>query len=322
MNQRTIAWLLEHDNPCAEYLTRTRLLGESSQSKHATIARELIPGSPPIRKILDRQLSDGSWDDGGGWYLPKYKSSIWQLIILSQTGIDPKRPEIRRMCDNAFRFQNPEHGFSSGTVEDWSSDWARLSGCLNGNVIAALCRLGYGGDARVRKAVNRLTELQEPDGGWGCRSFGYHRNDKHSCFMGTVCALGGLVEYSKQRKVRRSADSTVEACEFILMHNLFRADHHNWKVVDPGYTKLSAPYLVEYNILRALELLAMAGVKDDRMDEALSLVRDKRKPSGRWARETRWPSNTYSSFGEISTDDKWVTMHAMITLRMLNSLKS
>jgi hypothetical protein len=56
----------------------------------------------------------------------------------------------------------------------------------------------------------------------------------------------------------------------------------------------------------------MAGIQDDiRMKEARKIVLDKRLPNGRWLRETRWPSGTYSSFGTIGREDKWITLTAM-----------
>jgi len=206
-----------------------------------------------------------------------------------------------------------------GMAADLNRDWACLAGCLNGNVIAALCRLGKAGDPRVRKAVEHLLSFQEPDGGWGCRSFGYHKRDKHSCFMGAICALEGLVEYTEHRGTKSVHRAVKNACEFLLMHRLYKADHHRWTIIKDDFTKRSAPWMVSYNILRALKVITRAGVADERMTDALHLLLAKRNSKGRWIREAPWPSATYSSFGSIGVEDKWVTLNALLILKRDNS---
>lgn len=319
LDPNVVEWLLEKDNPSIRYLALTELLSVSPRRREAVQTRDGIPEWEPVRKILVKQKRNGGWDSGRTWYLPKYKSTIWQLLILSQTGIDPEFPSIRTMCQYAFRFQMPSGGFSSGMAADLNRDWACLAGCLNGNVIAALCRLGKAGDTRVRKAVEHLLSFQEPDGGWGCRSFGYHKRDKHSCFMGAICVLEGLVEYTEHRGTKSVHRAVKNACEFLLMHRLYKADHHRWTIIKDDFTKLSAPWMVSYNILRALKVITRAGVADERMTDALHLLLAKRNSKGRWIREAPWPSATYSSFGSIGVEDKWVTLNALLILKRDNS---
>ena len=320
LDRSVVDWLLEEENPGVKYLALTKLLGTSPRRKEAVEARTKIHPWQPIRKILARQKRNGGWDSGRTWYLPKHKSTVWQLLILSQTEIDPSIPSVRKMCDYAFRFQKSSGAFYSGTTRNRGDDWARLAGCLNGNVVAALCRLGWAGDPRIGRAVDHLLSFQEGDGGWGCRSFGYHRFDKHSCFMGTICALDGLIEYSAHSRssdVRRAIQGS---CEFLLMHRLYKADHHGWKIIRPDYVRLRAPWLVAYDILRGLRAITRAGITDDeRMKDALHLLLAKRNSKGRWVREVPWPSATYSSFGWVGREDKWVTLNALLTLEKLAS---
>lgn len=318
IEREVVAWLLEEENPSVRFLTLTELLGTDPRSKLAIETRKSIPDWPPIRKILEHQRKNGGWDRGRTWYLPKYKSTVWQLIILSQTGIDPGRLEVRAMCDYSFRFQNAAGGFVSGTVSNPEEDWGRVAGCLNGNVIAALCRLGLNKDRRVKKAVNHLLAFQEPDGGWTCRSFGYHAKDKHSCFMGTICALDALLEFSATKEDKRVHEAKMKACEFLLMHRLLRADHHDWRFIRPDWAQLRVPWLVSYSLLRGLRALTRAGVLDDpRMMEGIEILRSKRHRNGRWRREVSWPTSAYSSFGRAGSDDKWITLNALLVLKAL-----
>jgi hypothetical protein len=285
VEKEVVAWLIEEDNPSIHYLTLTQLLGVFPKSPATIDTREKIPNWPPVRRILEHQNNDGGWDRGKTWYLPKYKSTVWQLIVLSQTGIDPRLPEIRRMCDYSFRFQMPTGGFVSGMVDDPEEDWGRLAGCLNGNVIAALCRLGLG-------------------------------KDQHSCFMGTICALDALIECSLSFRDTGVNEAKMKACEFLLMHRLLRADHHDWKFIRPEWAQLRAPWMVNYNLLRILRAITRAGIMNDpRMEEGIEILRSKRHKNGRWRREVSWPSSAYSSFGRAGKDDKWITLNALLVLK-------
>jgi len=134
--------------------------------------------------------------------------------------------------------------------------------------------------------------------------------------MGTACALDGLIEYSKHIRGKGVDRAIAGACEFLLMHRLYKADHHGWKIIRSDYPKLRAPWLVGYNILRGLRAVTRAGiVNDERMRDALELLVAKRNSRGRWIREAPWPSATYSSFGRAGADDKWVTLNALLVLK-------
>lgn len=317
-SESAASWLLEKENPCIRFLTLTELLGRRPGSREAAEARWAIPDWRPVARILSNQNQSGGWERTSNWYIPKYKTTVWQLILLSQSGISPGTPSVEKMCDYAFRFQSSSGGFVSDNRFADSRDWAHDAGCLNGNVIAALCRLGHAKDKRIDDAVDHLISLQEADGGWGCRTVKSHRRAKHSCMMGAICALDAMLEYERHDGRIPSKDSINKACEFLLMHRLFRADHHGWDIIDENWTKLRAPSIVAYDMLRGLDALTKAGIVDDpRMEESISILSSKRMANGRWVRDVHWPSNTYSSFGRLGKEDKWVTLKALQVLRRL-----
>lgn len=319
LRPEVIQWLLEDSNPSIQYLTLTKLLGVSPRRKEALRARDRIAAWVPVSKILAKQRRNGGWDHGPSWYHPKYRATIWQLIILSQTGIDPESACVQKMCEYAIRFQGPSGEFRSEVMTKGKEDWGCRAGCLNGNVVAAMCRLGWARDKRTQRAVEHLVSFQEPDGGWGCRTFGYHKRDKHSCFMGTICALDGLIEYSEFFWSKSISRAVKSACEFLLMHRLYKADHHGWNIMKRDFTKLRGPWLVSYDILRGLRALTRTGiVGDERLNDAVGLLMAKRKSNGRWLREVNWPSETYSTFGRAGCEDKWVTFNALLVLNELS----
>jgi hypothetical protein len=134
--------------------------------------------------------------------------------------------------------------------------------------------------------------------------------------MGSICALDGLTEYSEHERRKNITRAIRSGCEFLLMHRLFKADHHGWKIINNDYLKPRAPWLVGYNILRGLRVVTKAGiVNDERMKDAMEILLAKRNSRGRWVREAPWPSTTYSSFGRVGSEDKWVTLNALLVLK-------
>ena len=141
-------------------------------------------------------------------------------MVLSRLGLDRTNEKVARACEFIFRFQQDEGGFSSDSPEKASMEYEyrRRKGktlppknefvsslvyetqltCLTGNMAAALIRLGYEDDFRVKKAIRWLVKVQNRDGGWLCPYWKAHARDKHACFMGTICRNRSL-----QRNLRK-----------------------------------------------------------------------------------------------------------------------
>ena len=84
-----------------------------------------------------------------------------------------------------------------------------------------------------------------------------------------------------------------------------------------AFTRFAFPTWWHYDVLRALEYLRSAGVApDERVAEAIELVKSKRDGDGRWPLETRYPGVM-----PVQIDDdegrpsRWNTLRA---LRVLN----
>ena len=75
------AWLLEPADPGPRYLALKQL----SKSPHSALeeAEEEAHQAGPIRVVLDQMDPDGYWEEEGPGYRPKYRSTVWSLILLS-----------------------------------------------------------------------------------------------------------------------------------------------------------------------------------------------------------------------------------------------
>ena len=61
IDPRVVDWLLEDENPSVQYRTLTELLDRSPDDPHVRQAREQIPASKPVRRILSKMHPDGYW---------------------------------------------------------------------------------------------------------------------------------------------------------------------------------------------------------------------------------------------------------------------
>ncbi len=340
VGNKLLAWLLEEDNPSVRYFVLKELLGLNEKDLEPAKAKNAIRTSKKVVKIFSKQNPVGYWEDSDSPYLPKYKSSYWTIMLLSQLGIDKKVPEIEKACEHIFQFQHKEGGFVSQTEKNLRREYnwhlkrgKRLhvlkewlvkkihegqSSCLTGNMVVALCQLGYQSDPRTMKALNWLVRVQNRDGGWLCPYWGAHINDTHGCFYGTICPLEAFTEVPKKFRSDEMKTTIKRGAEFLLMHHLFKADHHNFRVINKSWLKLSFPWFYDYNILRGLDILTKLGYTEDkRLHDAVELLLSKRLSDGRWILENTPTGRMQVNFETKGRPSKWLTLIALrILLRL------
>jgi len=174
--------------------------------------------------------------------------------------------------------------------------------CLTGNMARTLIVLGYDEDPRVKKAVDWMPEAQFEDGGWNCDYPEFEGVPvKHSSFTSTIEPLWAYSEIPRQKWTRSIKRSVERAAEFLLMHRLYKADHHNWIPMNPRFTTLHFPMYYYYDTLHGLRVLSKLGYADDeRMRDAVHLILSKRNPDGRWVLESDW-------FNELGESTRWLS---------------
>jgi hypothetical protein len=304
------------------------------------VAKNNLANSRLINRVLRKENPDGSWDRPESLYFPKYRSSYWQFILLGHLGATADLAGVKRAAIFIKGLQEEDGSWSAyphargleaeyehysrgcarkgkepDDFKEWSAETARENemSCLTGNVAATLIRIGLAGTETVSKALDWLAGVQFTDGGWKCPFWRAHLRDRHSCFMGTACAAEALALCPA--RTRPHQEALDRACEFLLMHRLFRADHHDFQVIKPRWLEISYPWRVDYNFLRGLYVLSLAGRVDERAGEAIQLLISKRRPDGFWASESRGVG--LEKKGEPSL---WTTLKATETLRRLDSV--
>lgn len=343
LKENPLDWLLEHSNPSVRYFVLRDLLDKGEDDSEILASKKAIPSSPTVTKILDKQNAEGYWGDPTKPYIPKYRSSYWQIMILGHLGMDKTDERVRKACDWIFRFQQDEGGFSCYSKEqllreyEWRKkrgrklpplppdEWAeqvyyqqQLS-CLTGNIIAALTRIGYKDDPRVKKALTWLVKIQNQDGGWQCPYWPTHVNDKHSCFMGTICPLEAFSEIPKREWTAQMKQSVEKSAEFLLMHRLFKADHHDFKVIKQAWLPFVFPWFWGYNVLRGLDILTKLGyVGDERLTDAIEVLMQKQQEDHTWTLENTPNGRMHTNIEQKGKPSKWITLIALRTLKRVS----
>lgn len=342
-NRNIIYWLLEDNNPSIRYFTLRDLLDKRDNNPVLVAAKAAISSSKLITRILSKQNPEGYWEDPENPYLPKHKSSYWQIMILGQLGIDINNKRVKNACEYIFKFQLDEGGFTSEPEKlalrkynsavkrgkkipsrnEWISSYVfeqQLS-CLTGNMVAALIRLGYKNDSRVNKALNWLVKIQNKDGGWLCPYWKAHIKDKHGCFYGTIGAIEGFSEVPKKNLTKEMKKTIERGAEFLLIHHLFKADHHNYRIIHRGWLKFGFPWFYRYHILRGLDVLTKLGyIEDNRLKDAVQILLRKQCRDGKWLLESSPIGRMQANIEKVGKPSKWITLIALKALKRLNIL--
>lgn len=332
-----INWLLEPENPSVRYFALRDLLDYPEDVPEVVEAREAVRRWEKVSRIFSKQRPEGYWESAEQPYHPKYRSTYWQIMILGLMGLDKGDERVRRACEYVFGYQHEKGGFSSQTSEgalkeyellkakgknlpdprEWASSkvFEHQYSCLTGNMAVALIRLGYGDDPRVKKALGWLVEVQNRDGGWLCPYWKAHIRDKHSCFMGTITPLDAFSELPEEQRTPEMEAVVEQGAEFLLMHRLFKADHHNFQVINESWLKLGFPQFF-YDILRGLQVVTKLGYAEDkRINDALELLLQKQNPEGKWILESTPSGRMQTDLEKKGKPSKWITLNALRVIK-------
>ncbi|MET0410430.1 MAG: hypothetical protein ABW217_04000 [Polyangiaceae bacterium] len=294
-----IEWLLDSD-PAIRWQVMRDLVGAPAEVVAAERARVAADGWGPL--LLEQQRPDGQWGDGVAH--PFWWTNMYTLVFLRDLGLEPKSEPARSAIERVRAQVNwgPEWGnspFFEGEVEP----------CINGRVVA----LGAYFDEQSDRLVERLLSEQLADGGWNCEA---ERGSVRSSFHTTICVLEGLLAFERAFGASaRLTDARQRAHEYLLERRLLRR-LSTGEIIQPTWSELSFPPLWHYDVLRALDYLRAAGLQpDERVQEALAIVRDRRQESGRWLLDRLHKDSLHDDIaGVVGAPNRWVTLRALRVL--------
>ena len=107
----------------------------------------------------------------------------------------------------------------------------------------------------------------------------------------------------------------------MLMHRLFKADHHGFKIIKSDWLNFGFPWSYGYDILRGLLVMTNLGytlTNEKRLNDAVEVLFQKRCPDGTWILESTPAGRMQTSIEVKGKPSKWITLNALRVLKCLS----
>ena len=305
-----LTWLLDAD-PSLRWQVERDLAGAPEDVWQATRAR--VPQEGFGARLLSSQDEDGQW--AGGAYFPAdaseaepgqpWTATTWSLSALREWGVEPDalRPDTAGLLGRHARWEYEALPYWGGEVDV----------CINALTLANGAWLG----ADVSALAAWLLEHQLPDGGWNCA---WVDGSRRSSFHSTLNAVVGLLDHEVRtggspalREARHAGE------EHLLERGLLRR-LSTGEVHGPWATHFAYPYRWYYSVLRAADHVRAASLHDgrppdERVADAVALVRAARDADGTWHQQLRHEGRTWFEVdGGPGEPSRWLTFHALRVL--------
>lgn len=304
-SDKAVRWLLDGD-PAVRWQTLRDLLGASENRIERERSKVACEGWGA--RLLIRQDPEGTWAGGqsadGGLYSPKWISTTYTMLLLRDLGLAASNRQAHRACALLL-----DQGFQrdGGINYGWKG---RSETCITAMVLSILCCFQHE-DERLDALADYLFRKQMPDGGWNCRR---DLGATHSSVHTTISVLEGLRFYELNGG-RKTKTAQARGREFLLMHRLFRSDRTG-DIIKPIFLRFSFPPRWHYDILRALDYFQAVGAPgDERLGEAMEIVRSRQDRDGRWSLENKYRGKTYFDLERVGAPSRWNTLRALRVLK-------
>lgn len=277
--------LAASDDPVIAYQARVRALGADGSDPAMRELRAAIAASPRARALLSGREADGTIRLHG---YAKFQGPHWTLVCLALIDYPPGDlglAPLKRQVD-AWLFDRA-HERPPWTVRyPEQPDRVRRCASQEGNAIWAALRLGLE-DEQTVALVERLVELQWPDGGWNCDR---RREARSSSFQETAIPARALHAFGSRFGHSGALRAAERAAELLLSRRLLW-HRRGGALIRPDWgapvDRIQFP-IQFYDVLFALEIIAATGrLGDPRCADALALIGSKRLPDGGFPLEER-----------------------------------
>jgi hypothetical protein len=321
-----LEWLLDPADIGVRYLAMRDLT--RTDLEVVSYLQEKAHAEGPIATVLAGMEKEGYWIKPGPGYLPKYHSTVWSIILLSQLGASIEVDKrVATACSYLLEHaltkdgQFTYNGLASGTFD-----------CLQGNLCAALLDLGCK-DERLEKAFEWMARSVTGEGiapmedktaamRYYCYKcgpdFACGANNKQSCAWGAVKVMLAFSKWPKGKRTPLINRAINQGVDFLFSRDPAKADYPTAMGTKPSsdWWKFGFPIFYITDLLQNVEALVGLGYGDDpRMANSVKIIREKQDAQGRWRLEYNYAGKTWGDYGRKSQPNKWVTLRALRVLR-------
>jgi len=330
LRKDSVPWLLEPENPGVRYLALRDLLEIPADDPKLKSARQSAHKEGPIAKILSNMDEAGYWVKSGPGYNPKYRSTVWSIILLAELGaLASQDKRIEQACkyllDDALaeggQFTAIASGAPSGTAD-----------CLQGNLCWSLLELGYD-DPRLKSAFEWMARTVTGEGvapmadrdapvryyaGKCGPTFACGSNNKLPCAWGGVKVMMAFSKVSEKQRTLLIKKAIKRGVEFFFSIDPATAEYPAGYSNKPSgnWWKFGFPIFYVTDLLQLAEAMVGLGYGNDkRLSNTLDIIREKQDEQGRWPLEYEYTGKTWVDFGKKKQPNKWVTWRALRVLK-------
>ena len=305
-NNNLITWLLDSKIPSIRYQTLVDLLDHPPDQQPVARTKQAIMHVGPVPAILAQQTPRGDWADEHGYYTPKYRSTHWSMMLLTELDIDAKDARFQRGVDFMLDATATE------LAERLDAGDFGLS-CFWGNLLRYALHAGRRDDERVQAMIHYAArDLHRGP----CRC---PHNDGHMCAWGVVRTLWGLALLPPAHRTRELSDAIASGITFLL--DSFQLVAANYPTPDGGkvhtlWSKLSFPLFYQADILFTLRVLAeLDALAHPGAQPALDWLQARQQGNGRWRGSSPYRSRTWGEVGDAEETSRWVSLQSAAILK-------
>lgn len=314
--------LIETDDEAIAYFTCRDLCDEE------VLPIQRVWGLPVVRKILRKQLPDGSWKPASGKQekspgvkYPLVETYRYLRHLVDLYEMDRRHPAIERAAEYVFSCQTDE-GDIRGILANQYAPY------YTGAIMSLLIKAGYADDSRIERGFRWLLEMRQDDGGWVIGSPGMiglqHLTVKEINDLTSNAALETATAFDRSKPFSAAGTGMVlrafaahpgwrnskeaRAAAGLLKSRFLRED--NWSSYrHPDYwVRFQYPFWWT-NLVSALDTLSLIGLLKDDIDigRALGWLAEHQRPDGLW--EVSYSAIHKNSENRQSQETRlWVTL--------------
>lgn len=325
-----LSWLLSEPHTGVRYLALRDLLERPADDAELKAARRDAHVNGPIATILSVMSKSGFWMKSGPGYNPKYRGTVWSLLLLAQLGASVSEDErISLACTYLV-----DHNISEGGQFSYNGTPSGTIDCLQGNLLWTLLELGYA-DPRLDKAFDWMARSVTGEGvaAQGDQDAAYHyyaykcgpdfacgANGKKPCAWGALkvmLAFGRLPRQKRTPVIERAIQQGIDFFFGVDPATAAYPTRTNART-SRDWWKFGFPVFYVCDILQIVEAMTALGYGNDpRLANACDIVRDKQDGQGRWPLEYAYTDKTWTDFGAKNQPNPWVTLRALRVLKKI-----
>lgn len=327
----SISWLLESGAQGVRYLALRDLLDCPPEDHELGAARTAAHTEGPIGTILAKMNAAGYWSVPGAGYSPKYRSTVWSIIMLAQLGASTSEDErVAQACHYLL-----EHALAPGGQFSHSGPPSGTIDCLQGNLCWALEELGcddprleaaYTWMARtvtgegIAPAKNRQAEVRYYAHKCG-PNFACGANNKQPCAWGATKVMLAFSKCPPAYRTPLVESAITQGVDFLFSSDPAEAAYPNGWNDRPSrnWWKFGFPVFYITDLLQIVEALTRLDFgRDPRLAHARQVILEKQDDQGRWPLEYDYAGKTWVNYGKKDQPNKWVTLRALRALKAMD----